>query len=206
MPKILRTRKFVAALANAPEVVNTGYLDYALRHNALHDTNHFYLYDREIEEKLGFRLSDSLKRAKENSHKLLRGWTIFVTDHVPGGFDTYQDIISRNGGKAVPYRGRTGVVLPPRRLRMDEDPDAGLESQNQGGDVETDYVYLVSGTEDDDVKIWPIFRKLAEKQGVQARVVTNEWLLNLAMGQKVEWDDKWELKEELVPGFEGRRR
>jgi len=101
----------------------------------------------------------------------------------------------------VPYRGRTGVQLPRRRLKQFEDPEAGLESQNQGGDVETDYVYLVSGTADEEVKLWATFRKMAEKQGLEARIVKTDWLLNSAMAQRVEWDVRWELNERTVPGW-----
>lgn len=133
-----------------------------------------------------------MRRAKENDRKLLRGWTIYITDKVNGGFDTYHEIVSVNGGLAVPYRGRTGVQLPNRRLRLDEDPDAGLESQNQGGDAETDYVYLVSGADEEETKIWPTFRKMAEKQDLVSRIVKTDWLLSLAMCQKVEWHDWWE--------------
>jgi len=92
------------------------------------------------------------------------------------------------------------MQLPRRRLKVLEDPDAGLESQNQGGDDETDFVYLVSGTADDDVKVWATFRKMAEKQGLSARIVKTDWLLNCAMAQRIEWDARWELDERSVGG------
>ena len=180
-------------MANAPKVVAATYLDYLLKHHLLQDPEAYLLHDRDAEEKFGINLADSIARAADNDHKLLRGWTIYVTDKVSGGFETYKEIIETNGGTAIPYRGRTGVVLPRRRLRIDEDPHAGLESQNQGGDEETGYVYLVSGTEEEDVRVWTTFRKLAEKQGLQARIVKTDWVLNLAMAQRVEWDDGWEL-------------
>lgn len=205
-PRLLRTRKFVVALAHAPAVVHTKYLDYALRHESLHGEEEFPLEDRETEERLGIRLRDSLQRAEVNRGKLLRGWTIFVTGHVNGGFETYEEIIKANGGVATLYRGRTGLSIPKRRTSPSQDPEAGLESQNQGGDEETNYVYLVTGLEDDDVKLWDTFRTMVEKQGMQARIVKTDWLLNLAMSQKVEWDPKWELKEELMPGWREKKR
>ncbi|GAM83583.1 hypothetical protein ANO11243_015710 [Dothideomycetidae sp. 11243] len=195
-PRILRTRKFVMAISCAPEIVNTGYLDYALKHRELQDTAAYGLQDREMESKWGINLAESLLRAKDNNHKLLRGWTLYVTDKVGGGFETFKDIIEANGGTAIPYKGRTGVQLPRRRLKLEDDPEAGLESQNQGGNEETDYVYLISGTADEEVKIWPTFRKLAEKQGLEARIVKTDWVLNCAMAQRVEWDEQWELSEE----------
>ena len=194
-PRIVRTRKFICALACAPQVVNTNYLDHALLHSSLDSLSNYPLRDRDNEQKLGIYLDDALKRAKDNNRKLLRGWTIYVSHKVNGGFDTYKDIVEINGGTAVPYRGRTGVQLPRRRLRQAGDPGAGLESQNQGGDVETDFVYLVSGTEEDEGKMWQTFRKMAQKQDLEARIVSPDWLLNLAMAQRVEWDEKWELDE-----------
>ncbi|PSK45311.1 BRCT-containing protein 1 [Elsinoe australis] len=202
-PKLLRTRKFVTAIANAPEIVDKGYLDYVLFNKSLPSSGNYHLIDSQGEKRLGFQLHHALYRARENDHRLLRGWTIYVTDKVNGGYETYANIITANGGKAVPYRGRTGVTIPKRRLRPDEDGGAGAESQNQGGDEEVDYVYLVSGTEDEEVKMWTLFRNLAEKQGLEARIVKTDWLLNLAMAQKVQWSGKWELKEDQVPGWQG---
>ncbi|KAK5123189.1 hypothetical protein LTR85_003388 [Meristemomyces frigidus] len=194
-PRILRTRKFVAALASAPLVVDTKYLDSALKQNKLMDKPSL-LRDRDTEERLGFKLTDALDRAKVNQRKLLRGWSIFVTKDIPGGFETYKEIITLNGGDAYMYAGRTGLAMPKRRLR--DDPDAGSESQHQGGDEEYDYIYLVSGVSDPEIKLWKQFRSTAEKQDVQARIVRTDWLLNAAMRQEVTWEDKWDLDEASV--------
>ncbi|KAK6391056.1 hypothetical protein LTR65_004813 [Meristemomyces frigidus] len=194
-PKILRTRKFVAALASAPLVVDTKYLDSALKQNKLMERPSL-LHDRDAEERLGFKLTDALGRAKVNQRKLLRGWSIFIAKDIAGGFETYKEIITLNGGDAYLYAGRTGLTLPKRRLR--DDPDAGSESQHQGGDEEFDYVYLVSGMTDPEVKLWKQFRSTAEKQDLEARIVRTDWLLNAAMSQQVTWDEKWELDEATV--------
>lgn len=140
---------------------------------------------------MNITLSDSLARARINNRRLLRGWTIYVTHNIAAGYETFRAMIEVNGGQAVVYKGRTGVQLPRARLRRDEDPDAGAESQHQGGDVECDYVYLVSGSEDDESKLWGTFQALAKKQGLQARIVKTEWLLNLALKQEVEWNEGW---------------
>ena len=200
-PRILRTRKFVCALANAPMVVDTSYLDTALKHNKLIEDPPL-IEDRETEEKYGFSLSEALARAEDNQGKLLRGWTIYVTKDINGGFDTYKDIINLNGGQALMYAGRTGLTIPKRRLR--DDPEAGSESQHQGGDAEFDYVYLMSGVSEAEVKLWKQFRDLAEKQDLEARIVRNDWLLHQAMSQKIEWKDKFRLDEsEVVSQREG---
>jgi hypothetical protein len=194
-PKLLRTRKFVCALANAPIVVNTSYLDSALKNNRLMEELPL-LDDPENEKHWDVHLAEALARAKDNQHKLLRGWTIFITKDVKGGFDTYKDIISANGGQALLYQGRQGVNFPKRRLR--EDPDAGSESQNQGEDDEFDYVYLVTGDSEAEAKLWKQFREMAKKQDLEARIVKNDWILHAAMAQQIVWKDKFVMDERQV--------
>ncbi|KAF1820958.1 uncharacterized protein K489DRAFT_382001 [Dissoconium aciculare CBS 342.82] len=187
-PRLLRTRKFVSALACAPMVVDLKYLETALTKSKLIEKPAL-LHDREGEERMGFRLVDALQRARENQGKLLRGWSIFVTKDVNGGFETFKEIITVNGGAAFLYQGRTGMQLPKRRLR--DDPQSGEESQNQGGADEFDYVYLVSGNSENDQKLWRNFRNVAHRQEVEARIVTTDWLLNAAMSQQITFDEKW---------------
>lgn len=185
-PKILRTPKFVCALASAPLVVDTKYLDAALKQKKLVD-NPVILQDRDAEKRMGFSLADALGRAKINDHKLFRGWNIFVTRDITGTFDTFKSIITLNGGQAMMYQGRTGTTIPKRRLR--DDPGAGEESQHQGGDEEYDHVYLVSGTSEPEQKLWKSFTELAAKQDLEARIVKADWLLHAAMSQQIVWKD-----------------
>jgi len=204
---MLRTPKFVAALAVAPRVVATSWLDHLLKPSTtlqnMRDPSENELIDRDFEEKWGFRLSESLERATQNQKRLLRGWTVYITDKVPKGFNTWRDFITINGGTATMYRGRTGLTLAKPRVPPSEDPDAGMEKLNQGphADDEVDVVYLVSGTDEEEVKLWKTFRAQTEKQGLRPRIVQTEWVLHFAMAQRVEWDEKWECREETVPGF-----
>ncbi|KAI6811909.1 branched-chain amino acid transaminase, partial [Hortaea werneckii] len=213
-PRILRTKKFVAALASAPLVVDSKYLDTALKQGKL-PSKPALLHDRETEDRLGFRLSEALDRARTNRHKLLAGWTIFVTKDIQGGFETYKEIIRVNGGEVMMYAGRTGLKMPPsRRSRRGEENKkkghgdegsgsedgeggeaVGEESQNQGDEDELDCVYLVSGTTEAEKKLWKGFRSTAEKQELVPRIVRTDWLLNAAMSQRVRWDAKWALDE-----------
>ncbi|KXL51627.1 hypothetical protein M433DRAFT_59967 [Acidomyces richmondensis BFW] len=194
-PKILRTRKFVAALASAPLVVHTKYLDTALKQGKLMEIPPI-LQDRDTEERLGFRLKDALERARLNQHQLFRGWPIFVTKDAPGGYDTFREIIELNGGDVYLYQGRTGLTLPKPLKR--QDATATREGQSQGDEDSSDHVYLVSGTSEAEVKLWKAFHSLAERQAVKARIVKTDWLLNAAMSQRVVWDEKWMLSEELL--------
>lgn len=184
-PQIKRTRKFVSALACAPTVVNTSYLDHALKENELQEEPDL-LEDTDNEERFGFTLSDALERAKINDRKLFRGWTIYVTRDVPGGFDTYKEIVELNGGSAVVYAGRKGLEL----VKRVQDDDAGPEVEHQGGEDEFGCVYLVSGDSAQEKHMSKLFRELAANQGVEARVVKHDWLLNTAMSQEVVWDEE----------------
>lgn len=185
-PRLARTRKFVSALAAAPLVVDTGYLDAALSNSKL-PAEKPRLEDREGEARLGFRLADSLKRAKANQGKLLEGWSIFITKDVSGGFETYKEIVEVNGGDAYLYGGLTGIVLPKRRRPTDNDS----MSLPENADEEYDHVYLVSGESKTDQKLRKTFRDVARKQELESRTVSTEWLLNAAMSQRIEFNEKW---------------
>lgn len=190
-PKILRTPKFVCALANAPLVVDSKYLDTVLKQNKL-PAQPSLLSDRDGEERMGFRIDDALKRAEVNKHKLFRGWNIYITKDIPGTFDTFKNIVTLNGGDAFMYQGRTALK---KRSKEQDETKAGEERENQGGDDEYGHVYLVSGISGPEQKVWKSFREAAVEEGVEPRIVKADWLLNAAMSQRVAWKDMWELKE-----------
>lgn len=183
VPNIKRTKKFVCAIANAPVVVDTSYLDYALQNDALMEGARV-LSDPEAEAKYDFKLSEALDRAKANAHRLLAGWHIFVTKDVQGGFETYKDIINTNGGAPYLYAGRTGMQIarPPN-------PREGEEAKE---------VFLVSGEGEAERKLWKTFRALAGKQGLKPKVVKTEWLLTCCLVQELRWEEGWEWGAEDV--------
>lgn len=176
-PRIVRTRKFVCALASAPLVVGIDYLDSALSKGKLKE-NPSMLLDRETEEKLGFKLKDSVERAERNQHQLLRGWHIFVTKAIAGTFDTFKEIIEVNGGAAYLWAGRTGTTFPEG---VEDDPHA----------------YLVVGDTADDLKLGKLFRDQAVKAGLTPRILSFNWLLNLAMSQQITFEPAWEVVQVL---------
>lgn len=190
-PKILRTPKFVCALANAPLVVDSKYLDTALKQNKL-PSQPSLLSDRDGEERMGFRIADALSRAEVNKHKLFRGWNIYITKDIPGTFDTFKNIVTLNGGDAFMYQGRTALK---KRSKEQDDAKAGDEREHQGDEDEYGYVYLVSGTSGPEQKTWETFREAALQEGVEPRIVKADWLLNAAMSQRIAWKDMWELSK-----------
>lgn len=193
-PQPVRTKKFIAAIACAPTLVSTSYLDYALKNNKLPPAEKHLLQARDFEEANNFRLSEALDRAKQNKHRLLKDWTIFCTEKVAGGFDTYKEIIEVNGGKCTVWKGRAMTVSASKRILNISDKEV---SQNQVED-EGDVLYLISDADKKEFGNWAKFRELAEKHDMIPRIVKTEWLLNVAMAQYVHWDQQWELSEELV--------
>ncbi|EME49536.1 hypothetical protein DOTSEDRAFT_68347 [Dothistroma septosporum NZE10] len=176
-PRILRTKKFVSALVCAPLVVDTSFLEYALSKKKLQEDPPM-LKDKDNEERLGFTLSESLQLAKQNKRKLFANWAVCVTKDVNGGFDTYKEIISLNGGETMMYQGRQKLSL--------------AKPENQAGN-DFDYVYLVSGKSEAEMKLWKKFRENATSQGLEAKIVSSDWVLNAAMSQRITLSEKWEL-------------
>ncbi|KAF2018943.1 BRCT domain-containing protein [Aaosphaeria arxii CBS 175.79] len=193
-PKIVRTKKFVAALACGPTIVRTSYLDFVLTKNKLPPVEKHLLHDEEFEKEHGFRLDEAIERAKQNKKRLLRDWTIYVTDAVTGGAQTYRDIIAANGGKSNMWKGRANQINASKRTIQ---PVPGDVSQNQEED-EGDVIYLISEAKKSEFPLWEKFRDLAKKHDMVPRIVKTEWLLFVAMAQYVHWDPEWELNEDMV--------
>ena len=189
-PRIMRTEKFVCALAHAPVILSTQFVDECLSTGTYQNPDEYLLVDTDYEKQLGSSLSDALARAKANKGRLLYGHTVYVTEAVYGGFDTYKSIVEANGGLCLLYRGRA-VTHVPSRADDDEDSDDARSSQPE-------HVYLVSGTTQDEGKLWPRFRQMVEAKGKSPRVVRNDWLLNPALSQQHMWNDFYSLRDKDV--------
>jgi hypothetical protein len=182
-------------LACGPTVVALSYIDYALKHNKLPPPEKHLLEDHQFESDHGFTLSESVARARQNQKRLLKGWTVFCTDAVTGGFKTFSDIIAANGGTCNLWKGRTTHVSASKRTI-----DAGNTtevSQNQQED-DGNVLYLLSEPRKSELKLWESFRALAKKHDMVPRIVRTEWILFVAMAQYVHWDPEWELTEDMV--------
>jgi Regulator of Ty1 transposition protein 107 BRCT domain/twin BRCT domain len=195
-PKIVRTKKFICALACAPHVVSTQFLDDCLKLNKMPNINKYVISDRDSEEKLGFKLLRALERADENKHRFLKGWQIFCTEKVPGGFDTFNEIVKANGGMCTLYKGRTNLHVSKRSFDRFAEGDPVAESQR---DDKGDTLYLISGTSKAEIDLWDKFRAQASKADMVPVIAKSDWLLSVAMSQKFRWEDQWELNEASVP-------
>ncbi len=189
-PQILRTQKFISALAHAPIILSTDFVNDCLSQNQRLDPQKYLLQDTEGEKRMGYKLSDSLARAKSNKGQLLRGYSIYCTENIQGSFETYKSIVEINGGKCLMYRARAGSTATLR---------AGLDEETDGSEAGTPgYVYLISGASPEEAKLWPRFRQMIEGVGKIPLVVRHDWVLDLALSQKHQWLDIYKLTDEDV--------
>jgi Regulator of Ty1 transposition protein 107 BRCT domain/twin BRCT domain len=185
-PKILRTHKFVTALAYAPVVLSTDYIDACLERAECLVPEKFLLKDPDNEKKLGVSLTLSHSRAIENRKQLLRGRTIYCVENIHGDFEVFKSIIEANGGQCLQYRGRPTNLIPSTR--------AGSETSGTEDSVQNE-VYLLSGAGPQHKKYWSKFRAMAEHSRKSPRIVTAEWLLETAMCQSIQAIANYELRD-----------
>lgn len=181
-PTILRTHKFIAALAHAPAILSIKYVDDSLTSDELLDPQKYLLKDTVNEKKFGFTLKQSSERAKKNRNQLLAGRSIYCVEDIHGGFDIMKSIAEVNGGTCQTYRGRPTSLIPSHRADTDADP----------GD---DEAILISGTSKDDQRLWPRFQQMAEGARKVPRIVRADWLLETAMSQEILPLSNYELDE-----------
>ena len=184
-PHIVRTQKFICALAYAPVVLSTDFVEQCLTENKKLPPESFELKDPQGEQRIGVKLADTTARAKINKGHLLKGYSIYCTENIHGGYETYKSIIEANGGNCLLYRARAAANAATRDLE----------------DMETEpaqYMYLMSGVTPDEAKLWPKFRKTARAAGKTARIVKTDWMIELGLSQRIQWQDNYELTEKDV--------
>jgi hypothetical protein len=182
-PRIGRTRKFVCALAYGPDVLSTSFLDHCLEKKEIPEFEDYILSDREGEKKSEVIIQDSISRAHQNNRKLLKGWQMFCTERIPGTFATFKGIIEANGGSCYLFKNKTNMTVSKRVLN-DEVPAA---NQNDDGNQ----LFLISGITKDEVGLWEPFKKMAGKANMKPMIVRPDWLLAVAMNQRIVWKDEW---------------
>jgi len=188
-PHIVRTQKFICALARAPTILSTSFVDQCLAKNDLLSPEDFILRDPESEKRLGFTLNDALKRAKANKQRLLDDYTIYCTEGLHGGFETYKSIIEANGGRCMLYRARAGLLASSRTCGHE-----GASERDSNEDSEI--VYLISGLTPDETRLWPKFRQMVQSSGKTPKIVKTDWMLDIALSQQIQWNDSYDLRED----------
>lgn len=174
-PHIVRTQKFVTALAYAPLVISTDFIDACLKGNKLLNAEDFKLQDKENEKRLGLSLRSSQERAKKNQNQLLQGRSIYCMENIRGGFETFKTIVEANGGRCMLWRNRRGQTVPSSRADSDASTDTDANHD----------VYLVTDERKENKPMWSRFKEMAEGSRKVPRVVLTDWLLETAMSQQI---------------------
>jgi hypothetical protein len=176
-PAMVRTQKFLCALATGPTIVSSDFIDTCIHEGEVPPVEDFQLRDQENEKRFGLKLKDVVSRARANKRNLLRRVPIYCTAEIPNGSDTYKAIVESNGGMFSVYRARGGPTIKPTSPEEDEG--------------EPDPVYLITGARPEERRLWPKFVEMAEAGNMIPRIVTSEWLLDVAMSQQLKWNDKY---------------
>lgn len=172
-PHIVRTQKFVTALAYAPMVLSTNFIDSCLEADELLDPEDFLLDDKENEKKIGFKLKVSRERARKNQNQLLKGISIYCAESIHGGFDTFKTIVDANGGQCMMWRNRKHAIVPSTRAGIEDDSD------------EDNVVYLLSDNKRENQSLWERFKEMAQNSRKTPRLISPDWLLESAMSQEL---------------------
>ncbi|KAL2865490.1 BRCT domain-containing protein [Aspergillus lucknowensis] len=188
-PSVLRTPKFVNALAYGPVIVQVEFITQCLKKNDLLDPNDFLLNDKDAEQRFGLTLEKSIINARKNKNKLLRGYHIYCVETIRGGFDAFKSIVDANGGECNMFRGRVSYQAK-REESEDESEDEDHSNRKE--------VYLLSSVAAEHQKLWPRFRQLVHHMDKTPRIVRVDWLLDMAMSQEPRGAQAYELNEEMV--------
>lgn len=188
-PSVLRTPKFVNALAYGPVIVQIDFITQCLKKNELLDVDDFLLNDKEAEKRFGISLDQANANAKTNKNKLLRGYHIYCIETIRGGFEAFKSIVDANGGDCNLFRGRVSYQAP----REESDDESDDEHQSNRKEI-----YLLSSAAAEHQKLWPRFRQLVQNMGKTPRIVRVDWLLDMAMSQERRAAGEYELNEEMV--------
>ncbi|KAF7559957.1 hypothetical protein G7046_g4196 [Stylonectria norvegica] len=177
-PHIVRTVKFLCALARGPTIINSAFVEQALDTGKLPDVEEFFLHDKDAETRYNFGLEKSTARARSNRGKLLSGIPVYCTEKIRNGPDSYKAIAEANSAIFKIYRARSGTTIKPTTAEED-------------GGAPPEPVYLLSSVSPEERQMWDRFRDMARKGNMEPRIVAPDWLLDVAMKQQVRFDDKF---------------
>jgi hypothetical protein len=172
-PSLVRTQKFLCALACGATIVSTDFINECIATGELPSVEKFLLKDTQNEKRFQLKLKESIKRAKDNRRHLLHGVAVYCTEQIGNGPDTFKAVVEANGGMFYIYRGRGGAVIKP---------------SNSDDEEEVEPVYLLSGLKPEEKRLWPKFEMMARDGNMEPRIVVTEWILDTAMSQSIKWN------------------
>ncbi|KAG1837309.1 hypothetical protein DFJ58DRAFT_816048 [Suillus subalutaceus] len=109
---IVRTEKFLCAIASSPFVLTEGWVNSSVRTGKLLLETDFLISDLESERKWNFKLSTSLERAKREDagDSLLKGMTFYVTPKVEIDLKLLKAVIASAGGQVQTSKPTTRIL------------------------------------------------------------------------------------------------
>ncbi|KYK54946.1 BRCT domain-containing protein [Drechmeria coniospora] len=185
-PNVMRTVKFLCALARGARVLSTSFIEETLQRNEVPSPDDFLLGDEAAEKKYEMNLETSSSRAKSNRGRLLQGIPIYCTEKIRHGAGSYQTIAEANGAIFKLYKARSGTTIKPTTAEED-------------GGAPPEPVYLLSNKSPEEKQLWPRFEEMARNGHMEPRIVAPDWLLDVAMAQCVRFNKKF-----LVENFNGQ--
>jgi len=118
-PSIIRTVKFVCALARGATAISSDFITACLEAGELLEPQDYLLKDKENEKKYDIKLSKSVARAKAHRGKLLWSVAVYCTDKIRNGPESYRAVAEANGAIFKMYRARSGVTIKPTTAEQD---------------------------------------------------------------------------------------
>lgn len=177
---MVRTQKFLCAIAAGPAVLSSEFIDYCIDKGEMPPIDKYLLEDKDNEKRFNLKLKDVVNRAKKNNRRLLRGVAVYCTADIANGPETYKAIVEANGGTLTIYRARGGSTITPVALENGQRQEA---------------VYLLTSMKAEEKRLWPKFAAMARVGGMDPKIVHTEWLLDTAMAQEIKWDDSYLVEE-----------
>ncbi|KAK9462452.1 uncharacterized protein V1516DRAFT_670305 [Lipomyces oligophaga] len=169
-PKILRTEKFLCALAHGPSIITTEFIKDCLSADQLLPENKYILHDSEGESKIKCTLEDLLNRARilEAKHEsLFQDIVINLTPNIKGGIDSFKKIISAHGGICT-------IIKAARAKKY------GI-SNNENYPL----VMVTSEADQDYIKAFKAFAKHENRKCI---AVSTDWIVTSVLRMKVAFD------------------
>ncbi|KAL1842935.1 hypothetical protein VTJ49DRAFT_3723 [Mycothermus thermophilus] len=177
-PGMVRTMKFLRALAKGPTVINSSFITACIETGKRPNPEDYLLADKANEARFGVTIETAVSRARANRGRLLWGVPIYCTVEIPNGVDAFKNIAEANGAIFKIYRARGGTTIKPT-------------TEEEDGGADPDPVYLLSGVSPAEKNLWSRFKDMAIRGHMEPRIVKADWLLDVAMRQELMFDPKY---------------
>ncbi|KAJ7503100.1 BRCT domain-containing protein [Mycena galericulata] len=131
VPGLVRTEKFLCALAGAPYILTTAWALDSAEAGKLLPEDDYLLTDAAGERKHNVKLDDTLKRAKALRGTLFKDKVFYITEKVKPSRAMIQNIIQANGGQAITNQRPSLRILEthPNRHVISSAEDSALWQQ-----------------------------------------------------------------------------